>query len=106
VRSGEQVRVGIDQPNLNFANSSVPGPPVPHPTAVHPKSIADAHSFPSDDGSDSLFDSLPESYPRPPINHVVQVKMNVSAGPAKSVQYVFPSIVIRLQRSRGDAIMS
>ena len=67
----------------------MPGPPVPHPTAVHPKSIADAHSFPSEDGSDSLFDSLPESYPRPPINHVVQVKMNVSAGPAKSVQYVF-----------------
>jgi hypothetical protein len=68
------------------ADDPAPGPAIPHPTAVHPSSIADAHSFPSEDGSDSLFDSLPESYPRPDIKHVVQVKMNVSAGPAKSVQ--------------------
>jgi hypothetical protein len=68
------------------ADVTVPGPARPHPTAVHPKCIADAHSFPNEDGTDSLFDGLPESYPQPSINHVVQVKMNVSAGPAKSVQ--------------------
>lgn len=48
----------------------------------------DAHSFPIAGSSNEIYDSLPASYPRPKVKGVVQVKMDVSAGPAPSVQYV------------------
>lgn len=61
-------------------------PRAPHPTDVHPESIIDAHSFPSTNESDTLYDRLPDHYPKPPVRHVVQVKMDVSASPADCVQ--------------------
>lgn len=60
----------------------------PPPAEVHPAYVVDSHFFnnPSTtDGADTLFDKLPERYPRPTVRHAVQAKLEVSADPATSV---------------------
>lgn len=67
----------------SLKSGSAPLPP--DPSTVHPSQVVDAHSYPIAEVPSELYDDLPEGFPRPPVKGVVQVKMDVSAGPATSV---------------------
>ncbi|WVQ76734.1 hypothetical protein IAR50_006408 [Cryptococcus sp. DSM 104548] len=73
-----------------LAPGSAPLPP--SPKTIHPDFIIDSHSFVTshEPTSDPIYQGLNAEYPRPPVKHAVQVKMNVSAEPAQSVLGVKP----------------
>ncbi|WRT65118.1 uncharacterized protein IL334_002060 [Kwoniella shivajii] len=67
-------------------------PPPPSPTSIHPEYIIDSHSFVKrlEPTPDPIYEGLESAYPRPPVKSAIQVKMDVSAEPAKAVLGVKP----------------
>ena len=78
--------------NLFADNLGIPvtvagtAPLPPSPATIHPSFIVDAHTFaPPSRPVDSLFASLPESFPKPSVKSAVQVVLDVSADPPQAV---------------------
>lgn len=70
-----------------LAPGSAPLPPAPD--TLHPEFIIDAHTFPPSSAPTEILNGLEESYPRPTVNHIVQVKLDVSAETAEDTSYVY-----------------